>query len=69
MKSALFVQANVAVNMGVSAGGGHGGGAHVPQNFYGRAEIHLSLGENIKISEKLWYVRKIFYMFAKIMGY
>jgi hypothetical protein len=41
---------------------GRGGG----NIFYGRAEIHASFGQNIKISEKLCYVGKHFCMCAKI---
>jgi hypothetical protein len=43
-------------------------GAHAPSNFYGWAEIHASFGQNIKIPEKLWYVRENFRMFAKIIN-
>jgi hypothetical protein len=45
------------------------GGVTCPcSNFYGWAEIHASFGQNIKIPEKLWYVRENFWMFAKIIN-
>jgi hypothetical protein len=52
-------------------GRGHGGGAQPPPKkfFYGRAEIHASFGQSIKISEKLCYVQKNFCMCAKITRY
>ena len=52
------------IGMGVWAGA-----RAPPPNFYGRAEIHASFGQNIKISKKLCYVRKNFSMCAKITVY
>ena len=45
-----------------------GGGTCPSSNIYVWAEIHASFGQNIKIPEKLWYVRKNFCTFAKIIN-
>ena len=58
----------LVTGIGVLAGRGHGGGTCPSSNFYGWAEMHASFGQNIKIPEKLWYVRENFWMFAKIMN-
>ena len=42
----------ISKDIGVWAGGEHGGGARAPPNFYDRAKITAKFGQNIKISEK-----------------
>ena len=46
MENLFLATVDNAIIIGVSAGGGGHGGSH---NFDGRAEIHASFGQNIKI--------------------